>query len=489
MFGNHKRKLQDDKESLVPHGLIWHATAEPTPEEVAKSEEGLGYTVNYAQEIERVRRQQSEQPVQQAPDVASQEPSAAPALVPWWRVERPEAPVERPISKLVPMPLSAYVPTPIEPAVECAGSHRVPPIQTRPTPVQPVENQRVAATPVSAKPIQARSTAAPEAPPAQILQASAPQVEGSLAIAPQIHLAPAPQPVAYNPPTLKPQIDDRLVPKSSEISEAFSLAFSRLRTAGKSAWLSVGSICCKALERVGQTVRSLEFGEGMARVAKRSRNLIQGGVARTTRYARTTGSALGSFSRGGVSLAQQMSARVRRDSVAATGDVIRPASPRPSTPSRIRVLLAGSALQAKIITARQFSAWRIRRERAAIDSRFWSSMTLSVIAAIIALVIVSLVPHYAAKSLPSRILNTNPSVDANVSAQSAIAPVPAQKTAPPSRKTASATSTQTTAAKTDSPKADSTKSAMNAKPKHVVHDDYVAPNTYKYYGTGSKSSR
>ena len=113
------------------------------------------------------------------------------------------------------------------------------------------------------------------------------------------------------------------------------------------------------------------------------------------------------------------------------------------------MLLAASALQARIITAQQLSAWRIRRERMAVDSRFWASMTLSAIAAIIALVIVSVVPHYAAKSLPSRLLNTNPSVDANVAAPVAAAPATVQKTAAPVRKTA-ITSTQTYAAKTNS---------------------------------------
>jgi len=89
MFGNHKRKLQDDEESLVPHGLVWHATAEPTPEEVAKSEEALGYTVNYAQEIERARREQTKDSSEQGPAAVSQVPPAGPAVIPWWRMEQP----------------------------------------------------------------------------------------------------------------------------------------------------------------------------------------------------------------------------------------------------------------------------------------------------------------------------------------------------------------------------------------------------------------
>jgi hypothetical protein len=488
MFGNHKRKLQEDQESLVPHGLIWHATEEPTAEEVAKGKEALGYTVNYAQEIERVRREQTAQPMERAPEVDSQAVPTKPTVVPWWRMEQPESAVERPVSKLTPMPLSAYVPTPIEPAVEPARPSRIQPMQIRPAPVRTVEVQPVAVSPAPVQPIQAISTATPAVPSAQILQASAPQVEGSLATSVQVQASPISDPKLYSPLVPKPQVEERLVPKSSEITEALVLVLSRLRSAGKTAWLSLGSVSGKALERGRQTVRSLELGEGLARAGKYSQNLIQGGVARTSRYARATGSALSTFSRAGVSRLQQMSATPRTASTVATGDLVRPENTRPSTPSRIRVLLAASALRAKIITARQLSSSKIRRERMAIDSRLWASMTMSAIAAVIALVIVSVVPHYAARSLPSRILNTNPSVNANVSAPVATGPAPAQKTVTPVRKTTTVTSTQTTAAKTDSVKADPAKSAANPKPKHVAQDDYVAPNTYKYYGNGSKTS-
>jgi hypothetical protein len=488
MFGNRKRKLQEEDESLVPHGLIWHATAEPTPEEVAKSKEALSYTVNYAQEIERVRRQQSAQPAEQAPDVVSPAPSAKPAVIPWWRVQQPEAEGERPVSKLAPMPLSAYVPMPIEPDVEPPPPSRIQPMQIRPTPVQPVEIQRVPVASVPVQPIQAISTAAREAPMAQILQASAPRVEGSLAKSVQVQASPISEPVLFHPPAPKTQIRERLVPKSSEIADALRLVVSQLQSGSKAAWLSLLSVSGKALERGRRSVRSLELGDGLARAAKHSQNLMQAGVARTSRYSRSTGSSLSALSRAGVLRLGEMSAKLRKISTAATTDIVRRANTRPSTPSRIRVLLGASALQAKIMTARQLSAWRIRRERAAIDSRFWTSMTLSAIAAVIALVIVSVVPHYAARSLPSRILNTNPSVDANVSAPVATPPS-VQKPVAPVRRSATATSTQNTAAKTHAVKDDSTKSAMNPKPKHVAQDDYVAPNTYKYYGTGSKASR
>jgi hypothetical protein len=489
MFGNRKRKLQDEEESLVPHGLIWHATSEPTPEEVAKSEETLGYTVNYAQEIERVRREQSAEPLEQAPDVVTQAPPAKPAVIPWWRVEQPETPAERPISKLAPMPLSAYVPTPIEPAAEPPRPSRIQPMQIRQTPVEPIPVQTAPVPPTVVHPIHAISTAAAEDLPVQILQTSVPRVEGSLATSVQVRTSPISEPKLYAPQTPKPELEERLVPKSSEITEALVLAFSRLRLAGKTAWLSLGSVSGKAFERGRQTVRSLELSEGLARAGKQGQSLLRGGMAKTSQYARTTGSALGSISRAGASRIHQMSARVRSASTTTTRDVLRPADKQPSTPSRVRVLLAASALRARIITAQQLSAWRLRRECMAIDSRFWASMTMSAIAAVIALVIVSVVPHYAARSLPSRILNTNPSVDANVVAPVATVSAPVQKTVTPVRKSATATGSQNRAAKPTSVNAESAKPATNPKPKHVLQDDYVAPNTYKYYGTGSKASR
>lgn len=496
MFGNRKRKLQDEEESLVPHGLIWHATAEPTPEEVAKSEEALGYTVNYAQEIERVRREAAERPAEQAPAAATQVPPASPAVVPWWRMEQPDAPAESPISKLTPMPLSAYVPTPIEPALEAPPLSRIEPLQIRPTAVQAVDLPQVAVAPPVVQPMQAISPSIPMETPAQILQTSAPQIVGSMAIAPQVEAPAMPEPAVYDSPVSKPHFEERLVPKSSEITESLALAFSRLHSACKTAWLSLGSVSGKAFQRGRQTVQSLELGEGLARAGKRGQSLLRGGMAKTGYYARTTGSALGAFSRAGASRVQQMSARVRTAS-STTNDVVRPANTQPSAPSRIRVLLAASALRARVITAEQLAAWKLQRQRMAIDSRLWASMTMAAIAAIIVLVIVSVVPHYAARSLPSRLLNTNPSVNADAAAPVAAAPVGSLKPAPPATKATKAASVNTTPSTSGSTKpgvtkAAATKTAANtapAKPRHVAHDDYVAPDTYKYYGSGTKTSR
>jgi hypothetical protein len=134
--------------------------------------------------------------------------------------------------------------------------------------------------------------------------------------------------------------------------------------------------------------------------------------------------------------------------------------------------------------------WKTKRDRVAIDSRFWTSMTMAAISALIVLGIVSVVPNYAAKSLPSRILSPNSSVNANVAAPVVLA-------APRQTSSSQAVPPQTgkTAAKrTANPKLAqerpaSPEVAVPRKAHRAADDDYVAPDTYKYYGNGSKRSR
>lgn len=489
MFGNRKRKLQDEEESLVPHGLIWHATAEPTPEEIAKSEETLGYTVNYAQEIERTRREQAAQPMEQSP-VVSDSVNKTPQVIPWWRVEQPQPEVERPISRLAPMPLSAFGPSP---TAEPSRPPAIQPLQVQATPIQPAGIHSIAAPPVVVQPIPAVTPSTPIEATSPILQTSTSQVAGSMAIAPKVEAVTTPETASYLTSSARVTVEDRLVPKSSEITEALALVFSRLRSSGRNAWQAVALAGAKAFEGGRRRVQALELGDGWTRASQRGKDILQGSVAKSGQYARTTGNALGGFSRAGMARVQQLSARVRQTSTASTGNVAQPAVAPPSTPSPVRVALAASAVRARIIAAQQLSAWRLRRERVAIDSRFWASMTMSAIAAVIALIIISIVPHYAARSLPSRIL-TNSSVNASVAAPASPAAAatpatPAHQATAPSAKTNTSTPRTTTAKAATVTSNTSTKPAAKPKAKHVAYDDYVAPNTYKYYGNGSKASR
>lgn len=498
MFGNRKRKPQDDEDSLVPHGLIWHATADPTPEEAAKNEESLGFTIDYAQEIERVRRALPDASTNPVHEAASEVPADRPVVIPWWRVAQPEQPAETPRSKLAPMPLSAYVPTPVEPNSDATRPSRIQPMQIRSmpsasTPAAPLKIQSTAAQPVESKPINVHPISAPETRPAEIRPAAHLQVQGSLASSSEIGVSQIAQPVIEQAEIDRPRnigrarTDESLLPKSSEITESFRLAFSRFWSVCKTAWLKLGAISAKSKEQSLQRVRSLELERQFTEAGRQAQHLLRAGLSRTGQYARMAGGALSSYSRTGIARMRQATSRVRALSVSTHADVLRPAISKPATPSRIRFLIAASALRARIMAAQQLSAWRLRRERMAVDSRLWASMTMSAIAAIIALVIVSVVPHYASKSLPSRILNTNPSVDASVVPGPA-APAAQVKTVAPVRKPAATASSHPAPVKPTSIKPTSS-TASGAKPRHAAYDDYVAPDTYKYYGNGSKPSR
>jgi hypothetical protein len=357
----------------------------------------------------------------------------------------------------------------------------------QPTPIAPVEIKNSAAQPAEPRPIEIPPLRAPEIRPAEIRQTFTPQVEGSLAASSEIRVAQVAEPVLKQPEVHRFRVNEVLVPKSSEITESFRLAFSRFSSVCKSAWLGLVSMGAKAKEQSLRRARSFELGPRLLDAGKQGQHLVRGGWSRTGQYVRTAGGALGSYSRTGIARMRQASLKVRASSASAAADVVRRASHQPATPSRIRMLIAASVLRARIMAAQQLSAWRIRREQVAVDSRFWTSMTMAAIAAIIALVIVSVVPHYAAKSLPSRIMNTNPSVDASVVPRAA-APAAQAKTIVPARKPVATAASHPAPTKATSIMP-TTSTASAAKARHVLHDDYVAPNTYKYYGNASKPSR
>jgi len=479
MFGNRKRKSEDD-ESLVPHGLIWHATAEPTPEEVTKNEELLGHTLQYAQGIEQARRQHSVPESNQTTDAVPQVASAASAPLPWWRVQQAKPEPDRPISKPALLPLSAYVSTqPVEPEtprLPKVPPSRIQPMEIRPAQIQPIQVQPIQVQPIQVQPIQVQPT---HVQPIQSQVIPVPEA-GPAKIFPRTEIADS---KTHVPESAKLQLYKAdvnniaaAVPKSNANVEALLRAASWLQSSGKTAWLSALSVSGKVRERGLKVSKSISFRQSIIRAGRQGQSLMQSAMARSSHYARTTGSVLSVFRRDGVARWQRVSARV--SSASATTDVVRPANTQPSAPSRVRVLLAESVGWAKLMTERQLSGWKVRRNGMAIDSRFWTSMTMAAIAALIVLGIVSVVPHYAANSLPSRTLNTNPSVSANAGAPTAASSPRVEKTA--ARKTGHEQPAQQKTA--------STNTATTAKSRRAVDDDYVAPDTYKYYGNGSKAS-
>jgi hypothetical protein len=367
------------------------------------------------------------------------------------------------------LPLSEYV-----------SNEAVEPQKRRIAPLQPIGIEPVlmqpAQIPVDSRPAEiagARIADIVEIPEPKI---PAPMIQGSLARALELSSPQITETQVQNSEVRK---ISPAVPKTNPVAEITLRQISWLQSSSKAVW--VGTVWAGGRVREGylRAAHSIQFRQAMLRATKHGKDLMQVGIARGRRYAQATGSTLNALGRTSLARLQGISARINSASRAHTSNVVRPPKMQFSPPSRVRLQIAASTLQIKIVAAQRLAEWKAKRDKMAIDSRFWTSMTLSAIVALIALAIVSLVPRYAAKSLPSQIVNTNPSVSANVAAPAA-APLPhVDKTA--ARKTKSAKPAQTKTA--------STAAATPAKPGRQSNDDYVAPDTYKYYGNGSKSSR
>jgi len=479
MFGNRKRKPQEE-ESLVPHGLIWHATAEPAPEENAKNnEESLSHTVQFAQEIEQARKQQSPLEAAPGPQVVPQAPVPASAPLPWWRVQQPEPEPPRPISKPILLPLSAYAPPPpVQPSVEPPRVPQVP-LQriTSPQgslPQVPSPNVEVPRVP--------QASAAQPVPRAPVTQVSAP-VQAVHVQTPQVR--------KLEGEVRKPNVPNTppAVPKSKRVSEALSGGVAWLSGSVQDAWRTAASAGVKVRGSWLQVSQSVELRQALLRAVQHGQDLLRHGIAGTRRYAQATQSTTMNLSRAGIERLRRMSARGRSVSSAGTKQISAVMTQRFDS-QRIRTAVASPVARAKTLLAEPMSQWKAKRDRVAIDSRFWSSMTMAAISALIVLGIVSVVPNYAAKSLPSRILGPSASVNANVAAPVVLA-APRQTS---SSQAVPPQTGKTAAKKTMNPKLAEQKPAppkagVPAKAHRAADDDYVAPDTYKYYGAGSKRSR
>ncbi|MCU1271901.1 MAG: hypothetical protein JWN74_3195 [Acidobacteriaceae bacterium] len=478
MFGNRKRKPQEE-ESLVPHGLVWYATAEPAAEENVKNEESLGHTVQYAQVIEQARRPQPAPEAAPGPQAVPQPPIPASASLPWWRTQQSEPEPDRPIVKPILMPLSAYAPPPpVQPSVE-------------PPRVPQVPLPRISAPQVSSPPVSPPHVQVPQVLPANIAQI----VQRPVPPVPVTRL-PAPVQAAHVQTTQvrkpagevrKPNVQNSppAVPKIKRNSEALSRGVTWLRASSQDALRTATSILGGVRGRWLQVSRSVELRKSVLRAGEKGQDLLRRGVAGTRSYAQTSQSTILNLSRAGLEHLKRMSARGRSVSAAGTKHSSSAMMTQRFNSQRIRTAFAVPVVRAKTLLAQPMLLWKTKRDSAAIDSRFWTSMTLAAISALIVLGIVSVVPNYAAKSLPSRILSPNSSANANVAEPVVLAAPPqagpSQTSKPAAKKTVNPKPAQV---KPASPKA-----AVPPKAHRTADDDYIAPDTYKYYGNGSKRSR
>lgn len=155
---------------------------------------------------------------------------------------------------------------------------------------------------------------------------------------------------------------------------------------------------------------------------------------------------------------------------------------------QLRVRIVKSPL-ARAAIQRSRLAWVARRQAFRRDPRLWTSLSMAALSALLAIGVISAVSHYG------------PNADASTKKPSTQAPAsvaPASLIAPEtaSASTRKASSRKTPVHEVQASSAESKRSAVAAseKPKPVTRrahrnddEDYVAPDTYHYYGTTGKS--
>lgn len=164
---------------------------------------------------------------------------------------------------------------------------------------------------------------------------------------------------------------------------------------------------------------------------------------------------------------------------------------------RVRIRLGGTPLRVKILLTRSISEWKLKRNSMRIDARLWGSMMMAAISALLVLGLISAVRHYATQSLPSRIGSTHSlanskneipadAVPAKVAAQAGVVPA---KTASQHAAAQVPKKPAVIQAKQVSTSSPATSSAVRKKPRATTSDDYVAPDTYTYYGNKPQGSK
>ena len=155
--------------------------------------------------------------------------------------------------------------------------------------------------------------------------------------------------------------------------------------------------------------------------------------------------------------------------------------PGKSKHAQVRIRLVGLPLQARILLARTISEWKLKRELLH-DSRLWTSMAMAALSALLALGLISTVRHYATDALPSHLSHADSSPASNLPTAAEVAPLkptadrvhPVQRVSPP---------------RLIQHQRIDRAPVIKPKPHRSEDDDYVARDTYVYYGNKPNGSR
>jgi hypothetical protein len=147
----------------------------------------------------------------------------------------------------------------------------------------------------------------------------------------------------------------------------------------------------------------------------------------------------------------------------------------------LRIQLAGAPLKARIALARASSEWDLRRESLSRNSRLWTSLALSALSALAIMGIFSTARHYAKASLPS---NRAATISSTKNADTTTAVVPVSAKAPRRASDIQTSQPRSTSMKPPPTQHKIQHAAVPARQR--VHrnedEDYVAKDTYVYYG-------
>jgi len=156
-------------------------------------------------------------------------------------------------------------------------------------------------------------------------------------------------------------------------------------------------------------------------------------------------------------------------------------NPRKWKHAQIRIRLVGLPLQARILLARATSQWKLKRDLLH-DSRLWTSMAMAALSALLALGLISTVRHYATDALPSHLSHADSSPASNLPPAAKVAPVKTTANrAHPIQRVSQPRLTQ--------PKRIDRAPVIKPTPRRSEDDDYVARDTYVYYGNKANGSR
>jgi hypothetical protein len=151
-----------------------------------------------------------------------------------------------------------------------------------------------------------------------------------------------------------------------------------------------------------------------------------------------------------------------------------PAEKTPQNGFRLRIRFDGLPLKMRIAFAQAKLQWQLSHESVARNSRLWSSVALGALAALLVMGLFSMARHFAQASLPSNRVSANSSRESTESATSAsILPQALSPAKKPAKK----------AAHTMNPERSAPKTVAKPQVRHSADSDYVAKDTYVYYGS------